>query len=127
MLYKTVAALAFFGGADAFQAGIAPSRSVVQAHKAVTMQVTEAEVAAPVALAKVSRTLVCRPRAALVKAGGMPLTCTQTAQKGTQPDAASAGSSTPPCARARACRAPRRSSPRGAVLTAERRMPTAGR
>jgi len=52
MLYKTVAALAFFGGADAFQAGIAPSRSVVQAHKAVTMQVTEAEVAAPVALAK---------------------------------------------------------------------------
>jgi len=54
MLYKSAVVVALLGGADAFQAGPAAPRSRVSvSRKAVSMQVAEAEVAAPVALAKV--------------------------------------------------------------------------
>ena len=53
MIYTTVAFAALIGAADAFQAGMMSApRSAVRS-SAATMQVAEAEVASPVALAKV--------------------------------------------------------------------------
>ena len=54
MLYTTAKIALCLAGADAFQAGMMmPLRAVPAASAAVTMQVAEAEVASPVALAKV--------------------------------------------------------------------------
>jgi len=53
MLYTVAACALFLGGADAFQAGALPSRSAVTRSASAIMQVAEAEVASPVALAKV--------------------------------------------------------------------------
>ena len=52
MIYAT-AAMALLVGADAFQAGMMPARSSVARSASAAMQVAEAEVASPVALAKV--------------------------------------------------------------------------
>ena len=56
MIYKCVAFASLALGADAFSAGALPSRqSAVARSASAQMQVAEAEVASPVALAKVRR------------------------------------------------------------------------
>merc|ERR1719258_675684 len=53
MIYKCLALSAFVLGTDAFQAGVMPARqSAVTRQASAYMQVAEAEVASPVALAK---------------------------------------------------------------------------